>query len=54
MNQLRRAAAGIRAVLGRSFFPFTALTVILGTFVWGPWGSLLIALILWEIAGFVA
>jgi hypothetical protein len=41
-------------VLGRSFFPFAALTIILGTFLWGPWISLLIALVLWELAGFVA
>jgi hypothetical protein len=54
MTRLRRAASGISAIFGRSFFPFAALTVIVGTLLWGPWVSLLIALGLWELAGFVA
>ena len=54
MTRLRRATSSIGTVIGRSFFPFAALTVILGTLLWGPWVSLLIALVLWELAGFVA
>jgi|GEM_PF-4240315 len=29
-------------VLGRSFFPFFAITVIAGAVLWGPWVSLAI------------
>lgn len=29
-----------RQVLGRSFFPLFAITVIAGTMLWGPWVSL--------------
>jgi hypothetical protein len=54
VTRLRRATSSIGAVLGRSFFPFAALTVILGTLLWGPWVSLLIAVGLWKLAGFVA
>jgi hypothetical protein len=54
MTRFRRATSRVGAVLGRSFFPFAALTVILGTLLWGPWVSLLIALGLWELAGLVA
>jgi len=54
VTHLGRATFRIVAVLGRSFFPLAALAVILGTLLWGPWVSLLIALGLWELAGFVA
>jgi hypothetical protein len=54
MNGLRRVALGVGTVVGRSFFPFATLTIILGTFLWGPWVSLLIAVALWELAGFIA
>jgi hypothetical protein len=29
-----------REVLGRSFFPLFAITVIAGVMLWGPWVSL--------------
>jgi hypothetical protein len=54
MTRFLRATSSIGAVLGRSFFPFAALAVILGTLLWGPCVSLLIALSLWELAGFLA
>ena len=54
MNGLRRVAVAIGIVFGRSFFPFAALSVILGTLLWDPWVSLLFAVILWELAGFIA
>ena len=52
--QLQRVAASVGTTLLRSSFPLAALTVILGTFLWGPWISLVIAVILWELSGFVA
>jgi len=54
VNGLRRVALTVGMVFGRSFFPFAALSVTLGTLLWGPWVSLLIAVVLWELAGFVA
>jgi hypothetical protein len=34
-----------RQVLGRSFFPFFAITVILGAMLWGPWVSLAVVVV---------
>jgi len=36
-------------VLGRSLFPFVALVLILGTVLWGPWVTLILALVWWHI-----
>jgi uncharacterized membrane protein YdjX (TVP38/TMEM64 family) len=34
-----------RQVLGRSFFPLFAITVIAGAMLWGPWVSLAVTVI---------
>ena len=44
---LREAMAFTCELIGRSFFPILALVVILGTIVWGPWVSLLLATAVW-------
>jgi hypothetical protein len=36
-------------LLGRSFFPFMAIVIILGTLLWGPWVSLLLAAACWSL-----
>jgi hypothetical protein len=36
-------------VLGRSLFPFTALTIIVGTLIWGPWISFVLAYAWWRL-----
>lgn len=40
---------GLGQVLGRSLFPFAALTLIAGTMLWGPWGTLVLALVWWNV-----
>lgn len=35
--------------LGRSLFPITALVVVLGVLVWGPWISFGLAYVWWRI-----
>lgn len=49
----RRRRGGVARTLGRllghSLFPFAALTLILGTVVWGPWGTLVLAAIWWNV-----
>lgn len=42
-------ARRIGMVLGRSFFPFAALAIIVGTVVWGPWVSLGLTLAFWFV-----
>ena len=41
-------------VLGRSLFPFAALTLILGTLLWGPWATLVLAAVWWNVVTRVA
>lgn len=36
-------------LVGRCFFPLMAIVVILGTFLWGPWVSLLLAAACWSL-----
>lgn len=36
-------------VLGRSLFPFVSLALILGTVIWGPWVTLVLALVWWHV-----
>jgi hypothetical protein len=53
----RRQRGVLRAlghVLGRSLFPFAALTIIAGTVLWGPWGTLVLAIAWWNIVTRVA
>lgn len=33
--------------MGRSFIPLLAVLIILGTMLWGPWVTLIIAVTLW-------
>jgi hypothetical protein len=40
---------GLGQVFGRSLFPFVALTLIAGTVLWGPWGTLVLALVWWNV-----
>ena len=38
-------------ILGRSLFPFSALLIIGGSVVWGPWISLALAYGWWRVVG---
>jgi len=33
----------------RSFFPLVTLVIVLGTVLWGPWVSLLLAIAFWVV-----
>lgn len=37
--------------LGRSLFPLLALVLIAGTWVWGPWITLALACVTWNLVG---
>lgn len=41
-------------VFGRSLFPFAALALILGTMVWGPWVTLVLAFLWWRVVTRIA
>lgn len=41
--------AQVGSVFGRSLFPWVALAIILGTMLWGPWVSLVLAVVWWKI-----
>ena len=41
----------IGMILGRSLFPLSALAIIAGTTVWGPWVSLGLAYGWWRLVG---
>ena len=38
-------------VLGRSFLPLLVVILLAGTLVWGPWVTLLLAIVCWQLAG---
>lgn len=40
---------GLGQVLGRSLFPIVALVLIAGTMLWGPWVTLVLALVWWNV-----
>jgi len=44
-----RLVGGIGRFLGRSLFPVVALALILGTLLWGPWVTLVLALLWWHL-----
>lgn len=44
---MKKLATHLGWTLGRSFFPFLAVFIILGTMWWGPWITLFIAAVLW-------
>jgi hypothetical protein len=41
-------------IAGRSLFPLSALVVVAGTMLWGPWISLVLAYGFWRVIGRVA
>lgn len=40
---------GLGQVFGRSLFPFVSLVLIAGTMLWGPWVTLVLALVWWNV-----
>ena len=48
MNDRQSRVGGFATFLGRSFFPLSALVVVLGVVVWGPWVSLALAYVMWR------
>ncbi|WDI40560.1 hypothetical protein [Bremerella sp. P1] len=38
----------------RSLLPVVAILVIAGTWVWGPWGTLIVAYLSWDLARRIA
>jgi hypothetical protein len=44
-----RALAYAGLLCGRSFFPLAALVIIVGTPWWGPWITLVLALVCWTL-----
>ncbi len=44
----RRALSALGQLFGRSFFPIMALVIILGTPLWGGWGTFILALVCWS------
>ncbi len=45
LNPSRNILSNIGLILGRSLFPLTAIMLILGTILWGPWVSLILAIV---------
>jgi hypothetical protein len=41
----RRGLAGLGLLVGRSLFPLLTVSVIAGTVLWGPWVTLVLAVI---------
>ena len=39
---------------GRSLLPIVALVLIAGTFLWGPWVTLILAFVWWRIVTVIA
>jgi hypothetical protein len=48
---MRRIVSRFGLLAGRSLIPLAALAIILGTVLWGPWVSLLLAAGFWYVAG---
>lgn len=49
LNQNKSLGSKIGLLLGRSLFPLTAILIIMGTIVWGPWISLILAIVWFSI-----
>lgn len=45
---------GVGLILGRSLFPLLALSIILGTLLWGPWVTLALALVCFGVISLAA
>lgn len=41
----------LRMIVGRSLFPIVSLVLIAGTLLWGPWVTLVLALVVWNVVG---
>lgn len=41
----------LAALCGRSLFPLLTVSILLGTLVWGPWVTLALALLTWNLVG---
>ena len=52
-SDMNKAASpsGLAAVIGRSLFPVIALVLLAGTFVWGPWVTLVATYVWWRLVG---
>jgi hypothetical protein len=48
-RSLPAATASVGRILGHSLLPFAALAIIAGTLLWGPWVSLVLALVWWKV-----
>ena len=48
---MKKLTAHLGWTLGRSFFPFLSVLIILGTLLWGPWVTLIIAAVVWYGVG---
>ena len=44
---MKQLTAQLGWTAGRSFIPLLAVLIILGTMLWGPWLTLVIAAVLW-------
>lgn len=45
LKQNKTIVRDIGLVLGRSLFPITAIALIMGSILWGPWVSLILAVV---------
>lgn len=50
----RRAIRFAGRLAGRSLFPLVALGLVLGTVLWGPWVTLVLAFAWWNVVTRVA
>ena len=53
-STLRRIRREVGSILGRSLFAFSALALLLGTLLWGPWVTLLLTLTWWRVVARIA
>ena len=49
--KMERIGHQLAGALGRSLIPLLALLIILGTLWWGPWSTLVVAVVLWYSIG---
>lgn len=53
-HPLGRGVAALGMLLGRSLFPLATLVILGGTFLWGPWTTLVLAVVWFTAASFLA
>jgi hypothetical protein len=44
---MKQLTAQLGLTMGRSFIPLLAVVIILGTMLWGPWVTFVVAAVLW-------